>query len=521
MTNEHEVIVIAADERQEQPEWSERQIRVAAYCRVSTDMEEQLSSYEAQKDYYTTKIMENPNWMMAGIFADEGLSATSAKKRPEFQKMLRKCKQGKIDLILTKSVSRFARNTLDSITITRELRNIGVAVHFEKENVNTMEMDSEFVLTILSSLAQAESESISRNVAWGKRQAMKSGKVMNFSHIYGYKLDEDDVPQIVPEEAAVVRRIFDWYLAGASVIQIVNRLSEEQISTPTSKEKWTESTIRGLLRNEKYCGDVIQQKTFVSDVISKRIIKNNGQLPKYLIKNYHDPIINRDLFYKTQTEIARRTGTVRTQNDTNRNFYKYSGKYALTGVLICAECGSAYKRTTWRKRSGEKQIVWRCINRLDNGKRYCRNSPTLQEYVIQEAILEAIKANFKPEDWLVADYVPQKLAKRQWSHEDSQDIKALKKSLIDMLSNVDHVELLSLMDTANAEVIRLQHAEAMLTETLLQMQSAQNENQTEETPLEWSETLVRNLVSKVIVQNENQLVLKFKNGKQITLVISS
>lgn len=186
MSSQLEVLVFPADEKPQEVEWSERQIRVAAYCRVSTDDEEQLTSFEAQKDYYTAKIMENRQWTMVGIFADEGLNGTSAKKCPEFQKMLRKCKQGKIDLILTKSVSRFARNTMDCIKIVRELKELGIAIYFEKENINTLDIDSEFVLTVMGSLAQAESESISRNVAWGKRRAMQSGKVMSFNRIYGY-----------------------------------------------------------------------------------------------------------------------------------------------------------------------------------------------------------------------------------------------------------------------------------------------------------------------------------------------
>ncbi|WP_101697520.1 recombinase family protein [Clostridium minihomine] len=519
MTDEPEVIVIEADKKPEQLEWSERQIRVAAYCRVSTDDEEQRTSYEAQKEYYALKIMENRQWIMAGIFADEGLSATSAKKRPQFQKILRKCKQGKIDLILTKSVSRFARNTLDCIGITRALREIGVAVYFEKENLNTMEADSEFVLTILGSLAQAESENISKNVAWGKRQAMQSGKVMSFNRIYGYQVDDDGIPQIVPEEAEIVRRIYHWYLAGASVEQIINRLEEENIPTLTNNSRWAQSTIRSLLRNEKYSGDVLQQKTFVSDLITRRIVKNNGQLPKYLIKNYHEPIVSRDIFYKVQTEFKRRTSQTTSGEQVHSNYHKYSSKHALAEIMICEECGMPYRRAVWTKRSGEKQPVWRCINRLENGKEYCKNSPTVQEYALQDAILKAVQANFSLEDWLIVDDIPQKLAQRQWSYEDSQEIQALKKKLITVLGEAKNEDFLRSLERIEAEIIHLQQAELSLSESFAQASSELSATQDSATALQWDETMIRNLVSKVIVQGDNKAVLKFKNGKQVALMI--
>lgn len=520
MSNEPEVLVIPADEKPQEVEWSERQIRVAAYCRVSTDDEEQLTSFEAQKDYYTAKIMENRQWTMAGIFADEGLSGTSAKKRPEFQKMLRKCKKGKIDLILTKSVSRFARNTLDCIQITRKLREMGIAVYFEKENVNTMDMDSEFVLTIMGSMAQAESESISRNVAWGKRQAMKSGKVMSFSRIYGYMQGEGGVPKIVPEEAEVVKRIFDWYLAGASVAQIIDRLAEDNIPTPTNNTRWTQSTLRTLIQNEKYCGDVLQQKTFVADVLTKRIVKNNGQLPKYLIKNYHEPIISREIFYKVQTEYKRRSARPTETPNVKANYHRYSSRHALTDIMICGECGTYYRRAVWKKRSGERQPVWRCMNRLENGKRYCKQSPTIHEYALQDAILNAIKENFKPEDWLIVDNVPQKLAKRQWSHQDSEDICALKRAMFEMLGeNTTPEEFSLLLERNEAEISRLQVASANLSQSLAMGDDRIADEDLPTQHLEWNETAIRNLVSKLIVHNENNIVLKFKNGKQTVLVL--
>ena len=241
---------------------SRRQLRVAAYCRVSTDDEEQLTSYDAQKAYYTDKIMKNPDWTMAGIFADEGITGTSAQKRPEFLKMIRMCRKKKIDLILVKSISRFARNTVDCLNYIRALKNLGIAVIFEKENINTMDSDSEMIITMMGAFAQAESESISQNVRWGKRQAMREGRVnFQYKSFYGYERGEDGEPKIIPGEAEVVRRIYDSFLAGQSLRMIQEWLENEKIPSIQGRENWSIHTIQGILKNEKYCGDVLMQKT--------------------------------------------------------------------------------------------------------------------------------------------------------------------------------------------------------------------------------------------------------------------
>lgn len=231
----------------------QRQLRVAAYCRVSTDNEEQLTSYEAQQTYYTDKIMTNKDWTMAGIFADEGITGTSAQKRPEFLKMIRQCRQKKIDVILTKSISRFARNTVDCLKYVRALKELGIAIIFEKEGINTLETDSEILLTMLSAFAQAESESISESVKWGIRQAMREGKVrIQYKRLYGFKRGEDGGLEIVPEQAVIVRSIYDQYLAGASYSMIKERLEAEHILNASGKQEWSLSVIRSILTNEKY-----------------------------------------------------------------------------------------------------------------------------------------------------------------------------------------------------------------------------------------------------------------------------
>lgn len=380
----------------------QRQLQVAAYCRVSTDQEEQLTSYEAQMAYYTDKIMTNPEWTMAGIFADEGITGTSAKKRPEFLRMIRLCKRGKIDVILTKSISRFARNTVDCLNYIRELKELGIPVIFEKENINTMKADSEIIITMLGGFAQAESESISQNVRWGKRQSFKSGKVtFQYSRIYGYERGEDDKPHVIPGQAEVVKRIFESYLAGMSVANIKKMLEAEGILAAGGKPQWSEGALQYLLRNEKYCGDALLQKTYIENCISKKIKKNNGELPKYLVKDHHEAIIDRPLFELVQAEIARRAGKRKVSDKTSKTQQsKYSSRYALTELLVCGDCGTAFRRVTWAKR-GKKKVVWRCINRLDYGTRYCKNSPTIEEETVHAAVLAALNSAMENREQLI------------------------------------------------------------------------------------------------------------------------
>ncbi len=396
------VIVIPAKPELASDQSIQRQLRVAAYCRVSTDDEEQLTSYEAQKNYYTDKIMTNPNWTMAGIFADEGITGTSARKRPEFLKMIRRCRQKKIDLVLVKSISRFARNTVDCLNYIRALRQLGIAVVFEKENINTLESDSEMIITMMGAFAQAESESMSQNIRWGKRQAMREGKVnMHYERLYAYEKGEDGNPKIIPEQAEVVRRIYNAFLSGQSLRMIKEWLEREGTINVSGGTAWSISVIRGILSNEKYCGDVLQQKTFTSDYIERKAIRNTGQLPMYLTRDHHEGIVSRDTFNAVRVELARRNaGQAPSRNKAPTGRSCYSAKYALTGRLICGECGTAYRRCAWTKR-GKKRVVWRCASRVDYGSRYCHDSPTLDEGPLQEAILAAINSAMSRKETLV------------------------------------------------------------------------------------------------------------------------
>ena len=370
--------------------------RVAAYCRVSTDREEQEHSFETQKAMYTEMIMMKPSWQTAGIYADEGITGTVAKKRPGFMKMIKDCRKGKIDMIVTKSVSRFSRNNLDCLMYVRELKQLGIPIIFEKEGINTIQVSSELLLTLFGALSQAESESISMNVKLGIRQSLKNGNVrFSYKTFLGYRKGADGQPEIVPEQADIVRRIYNDFLAGATYLEIAKRLTEEKVPTMGGGSRWFSERIKSILKNEKYKGDALLQKTYITDPISKRVKKNNGELPMYYVENSHPAIIERRVFDKVQEEIARRAGKKKVkQTGTKTELGRYSGKYALTELLYCGECGTPYRRCTW-SRDGKKKIVWRCVSRLDYGKKYCKNSPSVEESRLHNAIAAAItkKAN--------------------------------------------------------------------------------------------------------------------------------
>ena len=370
---------------------SGRRQRVAAYCRVSTDSEEQLTSYTAQKAYYTQKIDENPDWEMAGIYADKGITGTSMKKRVEFKKMIAACKRGRIDLILTKSLSRFARNTVDSLEVVRMLRANGIGVIFEKENINTLTESSEFLLTLFSGFAQAESESISKNVIWGIQKSREAGNVpFQYQKLLGYRRGPDGQPEIVRSEAEVVKRIYRRYLDGCSLAQIKRELEADGVPTASGIQGWTYQVVRNILTNERYIGDALLQKTYTTDCISKTVKKNQGERPMVYVENNHPPIIPKEIFYQVREEMARRSSKRKVMQKTGKTEQgKYSAKYALSELLVCGECGTPYKRCTWA-RNGKKRIVWRCVSRLEFGTKYCHDSPSMDEDKLHQAILEGI-----------------------------------------------------------------------------------------------------------------------------------
>ena len=390
MSTAPNVTVIPAKVQTAESRSKYHQLRVAAYCRVSTAQEEQQNSYQVQIAYYTDLINRKKEWTLAGVFADEGISGTQTKKRTEFNRMIRMCRNKKIDLVITKSISRFARNTVDCLEYVRQLKDLGIGVIFEKENINTLTMTSEFMVALYGSFAQAESESISKNVSWGKEKAYREGKVQfQYKYLLGYKKGTDGKPEIVPEEAEIVRLIYTLFLDGYSMTRIKKILENKGYLTAQGKKVWNESLIRSILKNEKYVGDALLQKTFTSDCITHKVVKNHGERPMYLVTDHHVPIVDRDTYNRVQQELARRSSKRKVSDKTTTEQGKYSSKYALTELLICGHCGTPYRRTTWAAR-GKKQIVWRCISRLEHGKKYCPDSPTIKEENLHQGIIKAI-----------------------------------------------------------------------------------------------------------------------------------
>lgn len=534
--NDKKPTVIIIPPKPEAAQASKRQLRVAAYCRVSTDDEEQLTSYEAQKNYYTDKIMTNKEWTMAGIFADEGITGTSARKRPEFLRMIRQCKQGKIDIILTKSISRFARNTVDCLNYIRALKELGIAVIFEKENINTLEADSEILITMLGAFAQSESESISSNVRWGKRQAMKEGKAtIQYRYLYGYRKGADGKPEIISEQAEVVRKIYDLFLSGTSIRDIKEYLEQNNIRNVDGEVKWARNAINSILTNEKYCGDVLLQKTYIDDCINKKVKKNTGQLPMYLVQNHHEGIISREIFDAAQAELARRNaGKSPSKKNAPTGRSRYSSKYALTDRLYCGECGTRYQRCTWRNHDGSKRIVWRCVSRVDYGHKYCHNSPTLDEVPLQNAILAAINKSASEKSNIVyllnsamekelAPISGQALSISDIEHR-LEELKAEFDKLLVKAANIEDQSALNdrfrsvLQEQTELKLKRDELQNALINNDALSQRMTACKQALDSVPAtitEWDEALIRQVVESVRVDIGGTISVTLKSGKTV------
>ncbi len=526
------IVVIPAKPREEIRQMS-KLLKVAAYCRVSTDDKEQKTSYEAQIQYYTNKINKNPDWQMAGIFADEGITGTQAKKRPEFLKMIRLCRQRKIDIILTKSLSRFARNTVDSLKYIRELKELGIAVISEKENINTLTAESEMLITIMSCFAQAESESISKNVSWGVRQSFKNGNVpIKYKTLLGYKKGADGLPEIVPEEAEIVRLIYRSYLDGMSLKQIADTLNSRGLRTKHKNAAWQIEIVKSILVNEKYSGDALLQKTYVTDCITKKTRKNNGELPMYLVKNHHEPIISRADFNRVQEEMARRSAKrVIADKLTKTEQGKYSAKYALSELLICGECGEHYRRVTWTAK-GFKEIKWRCVSRIQYGKKKCHSSPTVDEQALHRAIVSAVN-----EFCTVKDDVAKALRESITEVLDptqNGSVQAAQQRIDELARNMDELirlatvpetaesamsdiakfseemkALREFIETEKAKQAAAQHGSNELSNVLQRLEKE------DFTLTEYDDIVTRQLIEQITVESKVIIMIRFKGGFEI------
>ena len=495
-----------------------KKLKVAAYCRVSTESEEQASSYEAQIEHYTYYIKNNPAWEFAGIFADEGITGTNTKKREEFKRMIKACKEGKIDMIITKSISRFARNTLDCLKYIRELKEKNIPVYFEKENINTMDSKGEVLLTIMASLAQQESQSLSQNVRLGIQYRYRQGQIqINHIRFLGYTKDENKHLVIVPEEAEVVKRIFREYLEGSSLVEIARGLEADGILTAAGKTKWRPETLRNMLRNEKYMGDALLQKTYTVDFLTKKRIKNNGIVPQYYVENSHEAIIPREIFMQVQQEMIRRSAMKSGKKGKKR---VYSSKYALSGNVICGKCGEIYRRVHWNNR-GCRSIVWRCASRLEERGSSC-TSRTVKEEVLHQAIVSAANEVLSDKDNYIETLrsniykvLNEGCESKDWIHERLEE---LQKELIRLAKEKEgyskvvlEIQLLRefrknyLSDKAGIEAKK---ERLVYVDEFLKEQSTKIE--------EYDDYLVRRFIDRVTVFDD-RICIELKNGVEVCI----
>lgn len=443
--------------------------RVAAYCRVSTNDEDQLSSYASQKKHYTDLIKENKEWQFVEVYADAAVTGTQVKKRVDFQRLINDGLNGDIDLIITKSISRFARNTYDTLKYVRMLKDKNVAVYFEEENINTLTMDGELLLTILSSVAQQEVENISENVKKGLKMKMKRGELTGSHGCLGYDYDLEDRTLSINEEGAkVVREIFELYVSGYGATLICKELNARGVPTPRGKT-WTNGSIIRIIKNEKYMGDLLLGKTITVDPISKRRIANRGEEDRYYIKEHHEPIIDRDTFEKAHDILDKRSFS-RKPKDGNITREKYSRKYAFSSMIECGFCGGIFSRRKWHSSSKYKKAIWQCRINSQKGKSACEHSKGISEEIIELAFLESY-AMICGRDREIADSFIKRLEISIGSDTVSKKIKSLdgklykleakKKKLLDLLLE-GHIE----QELFDSSLFKLGNEQAVINEQL-------------------------------------------------------
>lgn len=492
-------------------------LRVAAYCRVSTDSDEQATSYEAQVEHYTDFIIKNPEWDFAGIFADDGISGTNTKKREEFNRMIDECMAGNIDMIVTKSISRFARNTLDCLKYIRQLKEKNIPVYFEKESINTMDAKGEVLLTIMASLAQQESQSLSQNVKLGLQYRYQQGIVqINHNRFLGYTKDEEGHLVIEPNTAEVVKRIYREYLEGASLIEIARGLMADNILTSAGKEKWRPETIKKILQNEKYIGDALLQKTYTVDFLSKKRVKNDGIVPQYYVENNHDAIIPRDLYMRVQEEMERR-GNIKSGDSGKKRIY--SSKYALSTIVICGHCGDIFRRIHWNNH-GCKSIVWRCASRLDKTAVDCI-ARTIWEEDLKNAVVQAVNSVFESKTQFM-DILNRNIAVVMNQVDGSEverierKLEQLQKELLKLANNNQDYSILV------NEIYRLrEEKEAALaknagfaSQKLRMAEMTKFLKEQKGSIQEYDEQIVRKLIEKITVYDK-KVTIAFKSGMEI------
>lgn len=501
--------------------------KVAAYARVSTDSDEQLNSYEAQISYYTDYIKRRNDWEFAGLYTDEGISGLNAKKREGFQTMIDDALNGKIDLIITKSVSRFARNTVDTLTYVRKLKEKQVEVYFEKENIFTLDSKGELLITIMSSLAQEESRSISENVTWGIRKQFSDGKVMMpYKSVLGFRKGENGLPEIVPEEAKIVRYIYCLFMKGMTPYGIAKRLEEENILSPTGKEIWYGSTVASILRNEKYRGSALLQKKYTVDFLTKKQKVNEGEVQQYYVEDSHPAIIDPDEFDLVQAEYARR--------ESLETYYSNSTPYSTK--LICGDCGAFYGSKVWHSNTKYKRTVWQCNDKFKL-KEKC-NTPHLYEAEIQESFVKALSLLLADKEKLLDHCRELKDELTDCSKEEArlQELSQEMEVVAEMISCMVHENASYALDQEeyqkryDMQVSRYEALQAEFEET----QSAICDKNYQSSilsgfmfsifdsdilPVKFSNTLWMGTVDTVTIKSDSTLLYRFKDGSEISLTI--
>lgn len=505
------------------PKEATQKRRVAGYARVSTDSDEQFTSYEAQVDYYTKFIKSKPEWEFVKVYTDEGISGTNTKHREGFKEMISDALAGKIDLILTKSVSRFARNTVDSLVTIRKLKENGVECYFEKESIYTFDGKGELLITIMSSLAQEESRSISENITWGQRKSFSDGKVhLPYKHFLGYSKGEDDRPTIVESEAKIVRLIYRLFLDGKSQAAICKELERLNISSPGGKEKWSKTTITSILTNEKYKGDALLQKKFTTDFLTKKQKKNEGEVPQYYVENSHPAIIDPDEWDNVQAEFARRKALGNA----------YSGKSVFSAKLVCEDCGAFFGSKVWHSTDRYRRTIWQCNSKFKNKER-CQ-TPTIDMETVQRLFVKAYNQMMEKRTQIISDCETMRRALTDFKAldadieqqlEETQVVAELIKAVVKenaatAQSQEAYIKkyeaLIKRYEAAAAELERLQNIRTLRSQKDKAM--ALYIRNLKKQPIvlrEWSDTIWTVMVEKAVVHRNGEVTFVFKNGTEM------
>ena len=499
--------------------------KVAGYARVSTDSEEQLTSYEAQVDYYTRYIRSRPDWQFVNVYTDEGISATNTKRREGFNRMVQDALDGKIDLIVTKSVSRFARNTVDSLTTVRKLKDAGVEVYFEKENIWTLDSKGELLITIMSSLAQEESRSISENVTWGQRKRFADGKVsIPYGHFLGYRKGADGLPEVVPEEAEIVRSIYRMYMEGKSSNAIATYLTKQNIPSPAGKPSWQRCTVESILRNEKYKGAALLQKKFTVDFLQKKMKVNEGEVPQYYVEHSHEAIIAPAEWDRVQAELARR------KSSTKRTI----SSSPFSCKIICGDCGETFTPKVWHSNSKYRRTIWRCRAKYEKGE-HC-TTPHIYESDLKQHFITALSQLLADRTALLEDG---RLIQQDLLNFDAIDTECsailqeldVVTGMIQQMVKENASQAANQIDNTNRynalvdryENLQLRYDALQAQKQRRQLQAAAMDNcltaleEVDLLQIQFSDALWNTVVDHVTVCADKQLVFHFKNGTDISV----